>query len=277
MSKSARLRQDDLHTLNRLIHDCRDVGDDAMQWQSLFAEQIGRLAGAALVFAGEAGMVDDNFTMLSAGDWGWHHGFDARVLASLQVEYGDIRFHPMVKAYFARPEQADGRVFDRKDLVRDADWNRSLYLPAVHETMGIGPNIVCFLGKMESCRTVMMCRQARDRREFSPREKMLVQAANALIAPFVGGPLAHWKEPSPSELPLRAREVLQALLEGDSDKQTATRLGISRFTVNQYTKVIFKHFGVGTRSELLARWVKRGWGAKCAWVPQREAVRSITR
>lgn len=279
MSKSARLRQDDFRSLNQIIHDCRDVGDDAAHWQSQFAEQLGRLVNAALVFAGEAGMIGKTFTILSAGDWGWHNGFDREALGRIQAERPDIRFHPLINAYVSRPENADGLAFDRKDLVRDADWHRSPYHSIVHEPIGIGPNVVAFLGEegeLENCRCVMLCRQARDRREFSPREKTIVQTANALMTPLIGGPLARWNESSPSTLPLRARQVLQGLLEGDSDKQMASRLSISRFTVNQYTKMIYRHFGVATRAELLARWVKRGWGAKCAWVTNCDSANGIS-
>ena len=81
----------------------------------------------------------------------------------------------------------------------------------------------------------------------------------ASLAPLVGGPLARFTEPRPSALPPRARAVLRCLLEGDADKQIAARLGISRLTVNVHTKVIYKHFGVSSRAELLARWVRRGW------------------
>jgi DNA-binding CsgD family transcriptional regulator len=56
------------------------------------------------------------------------------------------------------------------------------------------------------------------------------------------------------------RQVLGCLLEGDSDKQAAARLRVSRYTVNQYVKLIFTHFNVTTRGELLARWIKRKWG-----------------
>jgi DNA-binding CsgD family transcriptional regulator len=52
---------------------------------------------------------------------------------------------------------------------------------------------------------------------------------------------------------------------GDGDKQAAVRLKLSRYTVNEYTKQIYRHFGVQGRAELLARWVKRGRGARCAW------------
>jgi DNA-binding CsgD family transcriptional regulator len=54
-------------------------------------------------------------------------------------------------------------------------------------------------------------------------------------------------------------------LEGDSDKQIAKRLGISVHTVNQQAKSIFHYFGVSSRPELLARWVRRGWGRCLGW------------
>jgi DNA-binding CsgD family transcriptional regulator len=72
-------------------------------------------------------------------------------------------------------------------------------------------------------------------------------------------------EPSPAALPPRVRQMLKCLLEGDGDKQAAVRLKLSRYTVNEYTKQIYRRFGVQGRAELLARWVKRGWGARCAW------------
>jgi DNA-binding NarL/FixJ family response regulator len=82
----------------------------------------------------------------------------------------------------------------------------------------------------------------------------------------MGGPLARFTDPSPYELPPRARQVLACLLEGDGDKQVAARLAISGHTVNQYAKAIFQHFGVRSRAELLARWIRRGWGNTFPWV-----------
>jgi DNA-binding CsgD family transcriptional regulator len=61
------------------------------------------------------------------------------------------------------------------------------------------------------------------------------------------------------------RQVLRCLLEGDGDKQIAARLGLSPHTVNQYAKAVFQHFGVRSRAELLARWVRRSFPARFAW------------
>lgn len=51
----------------------------------------------------------------------------------------------------------------------------------------------------------------------------------------------------------RERQTLQLLLHGMADKDIAARLGISRFTVNQYTKAIYRCFEVQSRPALLAK------------------------
>jgi DNA-binding CsgD family transcriptional regulator len=51
----------------------------------------------------------------------------------------------------------------------------------------------------------------------------------------------------------RHRTVLNCLCEGWSRKKIADHLGLSVNTVHGYAKVVFKHFGVHSQSELLAR------------------------
>jgi hypothetical protein len=79
---------------------------------------------------------------------------------------------------------------------------------------------------------------------FSARDHAVVCEVHALLAPLIGGPLAHFAEASPLDLPQRVQDVLRCLLEGAGDKQIAARLALSRFTVNQYNKLIYRHFGV---------------------------------
>jgi DNA-binding CsgD family transcriptional regulator len=58
-----------------------------------------------------------------------------------------------------------------------------------------------------------------------------------------------------ADLPLAPRlvRVLEQLLPGYSEKQVAAQLGYSPHTVHTYVKAIYKHFGVNSRSELLAK------------------------
>lgn len=57
-------------------------------------------------------------------------------------------------------------------------------------------------------------------------------------------------------LPPRLRQTLAGLLAGDSEKQVARRLAISPHTVHVYVKSLYRRFGVSSRGELLARWVR---------------------
>ena len=56
----------------------------------------------------------------------------------------------------------------------------------------------------------------------------------------------------------RARQVLTCLLNGDSEKQIASRLQISQHTVHTYVKKLHESLGVNSRGELLARFVTKG-------------------
>ena len=59
-----------------------------------------------------------------------------------------------------------------------------------------------------------------------------------------------------ADLSLRQRQTLQYLLAGHSEKEIAEFMRLSRNTVHHHVKALHRHFGVSTRSELLARWVR---------------------
>jgi DNA-binding NarL/FixJ family response regulator len=57
-------------------------------------------------------------------------------------------------------------------------------------------------------------------------------------------------------LSARLRQTLQGLLAGEAEKQIANRLDLSPHTVHVYVKGLYRHFGVSSRGELLARFVR---------------------
>lgn len=63
---------------------------------------------------------------------------------------------------------------------------------------------------------------------------------------------------APGHLSPREKQTLCLLLGGLTDKEIAGRLGISRYTVNQYTKAIYVCFEVHSRGSLLAQLLRRG-------------------
>jgi len=55
----------------------------------------------------------------------------------------------------------------------------------------------------------------------------------------------------------RLTQTLDLLLAGDAEKQIARKLGLSPHTIHDYVKAVYRRFGVSSRAELLARWVKK--------------------
>jgi len=59
------------------------------------------------------------------------------------------------------------------------------------------------------------------------------------------------------------RQTLASLLEGDSEKQVAARLGISYATAHQYVTALYRRFGVHSRGQLVAHALRRA--ARAEW------------
>jgi len=55
----------------------------------------------------------------------------------------------------------------------------------------------------------------------------------------------------------RHEETLEGLLAGDSEKQIAHKLGVSRNTVHVYVTALYRRFDVSSRGELLARFLQK--------------------
>ena len=64
-----------------------------------------------------------------------------------------------------------------------------------------------------------------------------------------------------TSLSVRQRQVLFMLLEGDGRKQIAAKLHISPYTAADHIQAIYRHFEVGSQSELLAQFFA-GMGPK---------------
>jgi DNA-binding CsgD family transcriptional regulator len=58
-----------------------------------------------------------------------------------------------------------------------------------------------------------------------------------------------------ADLAPRHQKVLSHLLAGGSEKALADQLGLSRHTIHEYVRAIYRKFNVNSRSELMAHWV----------------------
>jgi DNA-binding CsgD family transcriptional regulator len=95
---------------------------------------------------------------------------------------------------------------------------------------------------------------------FNARSSKLLRLLHDELALLVGNVLSDGHPNPLANLSPRPRQTLMFLLSGDSEKQVALRMGISRHTVHEYVVAIYKHFRVSSRAELLALCWQRGIG-----------------
>jgi DNA-binding NarL/FixJ family response regulator len=251
--------------MSLLVGECRELGDDAILWRRHLLAEVARLVGTAMAVEYE-GVYDPYEPFQPSGilDWGWEKsGFNRAAWVRLNEELArrGANFNPMLPAYFAAIEAGRGPCLARSDVLLDSQWYRSGYYQDYHVPSGADVMMYCVL-PMPAANGVMsdlVLVRPLGERDFTPRQKALVQQLHGQITCLIGGPLAGFHEPSPSALPPRIRLVLRCLLEGDSDQHIAARMKLSRFTVNEYVDRIYRHFGVQSRPELLALWVRRRW------------------
>jgi DNA-binding CsgD family transcriptional regulator len=92
---------------------------------------------------------------------------------------------------------------------------------------------------------------------FGPREVALIKLLHDEIAPLVGVRLTTEDHLSRDGLSKRLRETLSLLLEGFSEKQVASELNLATRTVHDYVTMLYEHFQVSSRAELLAYFIRR--------------------
>jgi len=267
MSQANALRAADVRAAFRLVGECRERGDDPVLWRRHLLAGLTRLTSGCFGVAAEIGDGTQRSRYdLGAVDLGADSGFNRTGWLRALAEFAtDAFFNPLMNAYFDRG--IAGGVLPRADLVPDKEWYPSFYFQAFRRTLGADASILCLRsipGTRDDYCGLYLLRPIGER-DFTGRQRAIAAETMAMIAPLIGASLARFGEPSPSELPSRPRQVLRRLLEGDTDKQVAARLDLTRHTVNQYAKLLFRHFGVRSRAELLARWVRRGWGGLFAW------------
>lgn len=97
----------------------------------------------------------------------------------------------------------------------------------------------------------------REDRPFNDRELTIARMIWGELAFLHSRPIAAVeKKLWGTRLPPRLEQVLERLLAGDSAKQVAAFLQISTHTVNDHIKELYRRFGVSSRGELLAEFVR---------------------
>jgi DNA-binding CsgD family transcriptional regulator len=263
MAKSGCLRLDDVRRALRLVGECRDLGYDPALWGRHLVAGLCRLTGARM---GEGAEIHstrplgpiDGATYFDAGFQPWE--FDLR--AAFLRTYG-VNRHPLGIWYrqwrmdTPRPDPLFVRT--RRQLIPDRDWYDSVAYQGHHRVMGTDHLLTSRLEEpAPGWRTYLILHRTAGEPDFTTRQERLLGLVHAEVGRLIGPVLVSANDPfSPTRLPPRVRQTLTCLLEGDSEKQAAARMGLSSETVHQYVKALHRHYRVASRAELLARVIRR--------------------
>jgi DNA-binding CsgD family transcriptional regulator len=248
------LRVQDVRDAFRVIGDCRDLGTEPGLWQTRVCHAFSELFGAPS--DGGEGVIgpDGTTTAVSVVTYGYEP--HVRDLFAEYHRNGAIRDD----AFYTRLASEPGPLTtsSRSELVPDDLYFGSAVFERYMEPMDVHHRLLSVRhGEAWGNVSVFhLYRQPRER-DFSARELQIVDFLHAELGHLMGRTLVSAAEPNPNALPPRLRQTLVCLIEGDSEKEIAARLGLSPLTAHQYVTALYRRFGVRSRAQLLAFILKR--------------------
>ena len=264
MGKSNLLRVRDVRDAYRLIGECRDLGGDPALWHRRMFEGLCGLVGAPQVTGGEGRWLGPERVVeaFSAFEFGLdRHGRE--VYAAFMRDLG-----PSGDPVFCALWHRRGRLVTvtQPQVVSDADWYRSVGYNEYRRRGGAAHTLTSvYLVTDAGAISAIALQRAIGERDFDPREQQLLNFFHGELGPLIGRALVSDSEPGPDDLAPRLRQTLACLLEGDSEKQVAARLGLSQATTHQYVTALYRRFGVRSRAQLMAHALRRVGGGR--WRP----------
>ncbi|HEV7732118.1 MAG TPA: helix-turn-helix transcriptional regulator, partial [Candidatus Binatia bacterium] len=185
-------------------------------------------------------------------------GFDAKDLRTYlaYMREGGPAVDPFVRALQRRTGTTITRT--RRQIVADRTYYRSSVFERYLHPGNVGHRVASiFPSAGGGAISLIHLHRPHGDRDFSSRERALLELFHGEIGPLIGRALVSAAEPTPQGLSRRLRQTLACLVEGDSEKEIAARLGVSHATAHQYVTALYRRFGVNSRGQLLAYVVKR--------------------
>jgi DNA-binding CsgD family transcriptional regulator len=189
-------------------------------------------------------------------------------------EFNEAPFHdPLSHACLERftSERLSALTCLRSEVCGDEIWNANPHVQNYRRATGTGDCILSLHRGIErgTCHALMAFKPLSDEAaaafvpgrpgpRFVPRDRLLLDTLHRGLESIYRSEEATQKLNRASGLTPRLRQTLELLLGGDTERQVAMKLSLSVHTVHDYVKALYVHFGVSSRSELLAKWMHTG-------------------
>ena len=258
MADSNLLRLGEVRAALRVVGECRDLGYDPALWLRHAFEGLCGLIAVRVVMGGEAHWVrpDGPITPFLSVQAGLSAAEEQEYYRYFRERKGGLQADVISCQLKVIPSR--NLTLTRRQLLPDRAWYRSPQFDEYHRPTGIDHCIATLLELPVGPVILSGLHRAAGERDFSSRELRLVRLFYAELGRLIGPVLVLASDPySPTRLPARVRETLRCLLDGDSEKQAAARMALSRTTVHQYVTALYLHYRVASRAELLARVLRR--------------------
>jgi hypothetical protein len=222
-SKSPMLRIRDVRDAYRLIGECRDLSGDPALWQMRVFQGMHRLVGADAA---------------SGGEGFWNRPKPQQVVTFFDTFESRDRPHflaymrdggpaadPIWRALGRMPGPLVTRT--RRQLVPDTLWYRCASFTDYRRPAHVDHQLTSVRQVSNGAISVICVHRGLGERNFSDRKRRLLDFFHAELGMLIGRSLVSATEQSPDAFAPRLHQTLTCLLQGDSEKQVASRLGIS--------------------------------------------------
>jgi DNA-binding CsgD family transcriptional regulator len=176
-----------------------------------------------------------------------------------RAEFFRVIIHPELVAVVTKPlaeAMASQKIITcrRVQLLSDACWDESP-VAMIWNHLGFSDFIISAFPVGKDCYSALGFHRRVRRPRFTEEDTRLVNILSHCLT------WLHHAVPPPQatshvlQLSPRERQVLMFLIDGDSRKQVASKLGISEHTVSDYLKAVYAKFSVNSRAELLSKFI----------------------
>jgi DNA-binding CsgD family transcriptional regulator len=253
MGMSQCLRLSDVRDVFHLLGECRELELDFTQWQQHMLQGLCRLLRAQIGIGGEMSWTGPDRMMVPIRCENY------RPAPARWPEYAEWLKNPRIfinaavrEFHGLRQRQA---TRSRQQLIDDREFYRSPFFNELLKPGGFNHGMLSKyrLGTGRRMHEVVLNRVTGEP-PFGQRDCRVLQLFHEELGPRVEQSLTLFR------LAPRLRQTLEALLEGNSEKQAALRLGLSVHTVHEYVTTLYRRFEVSSRAELLAQFLRHAHG-----------------
>lgn len=243
--------------------------------------EIVRLVGEAVIMDGDnvarkRRVMDGVAAMIDADSWFWtiskvtpeppyftnvsfmHNGLDDAQLSAVAKQiYDKDRPIPIATQIIEMMKQRKRRTFRWNDIFDDDTHCNSPSIQMYGKSTNIDSDIVFLSPLRDDMFSLAGLHRGWGRPQFSIRDRQLVNIMTSEIDFLHTAELPSEEALRGALLSPRLQQVQLLLLEGMAVKQIAYQLGLSENMARDYTKALYRHYDVSSRSELFHRFISR--------------------